>query len=111
MKETVWVKVSDKNKKVIIGNVYRHPDNSEFVNLKFFEELEDEITEIKFKNHNTEIFLVGDLNARVGEEIDILNLAEQRNGWEEEQYIGVANRINCRRNKDKKSFKSRKKVN
>ena len=106
MVETLFLKIQIGTVIVIVGAAYRHPDNSSYYNSNFFQELDNEVTDIQCMYPSANIIFGGDFNSRVGEEEEQLEISNEFDIYSR----GLDFYLPNRKNKDKVVNKSGEKL-
>ena len=70
IEETLWVNVQTGQLNINICNVYRQPDESEYSNINFFEQIEKQLENVREIDPTCEFLIAGDWNARIGQKIE-----------------------------------------
>lgn len=96
--DVLWIQLTKENRKFILGCAYRPPNESNYSNPNFFLELEEDMQNWQVEYPCHEVVVVGDFNARVGQEgeWEFLNIEE------DDYYLKNLNfeKMLSRRNKD-----------
>ena len=95
MEEVLWIKMNHKSVVLLIGVVYRQPDQSKYFNANFFQQMQEEIEDMKIKFPDAELIVGGDFNSRVGVETEIIEINVEPNAaGEGMQYYNLPDRKN-----------------
>ena len=74
MNEVLWLRMNFASITILIGVVYRQPDQSVYFNANFFQQFLDEIEEMRIQFPKAEFIIGGDFNSRVGIETEQVDL-------------------------------------